>query len=216
MNEPWRPSGAAAPVARLIEELHRLPGIGPKSAQRLAYHILRSTQDEAHALAEAILEVKEKIKLCAVCQNTTDVDPCLTCTDEARDRSVICVVEEPLDILAIERTQAYRGLHHVLHGAISPMDGIGPEDLKIRELLERFRSDEVREVILATNPNLEGEATAMYLSRLIRPLGIKITRLARGLPAGGDLEYADDVTLTRALEGRQEFREEPGEYGERS
>ena len=156
MNEPWRPSGAAAPVARLIEELHRLPGIGPKSAQRLAYHILRSTTEEAQALADAIIEVKEKIKLCTVCQNTTDVEPCLTCSDDARDRSVICVVEEPLDILAIERTRGHRGLYHVLHGSISPMEGIGPEQLKIRELLERLRDGAVTEVIMATNPNLEG------------------------------------------------------------
>ena len=205
MNEPWRPSGAAAPVARLIEELHRLPGIGPKSAQRLAYHILRSTTEEAQALADAIIEVKEKIKLCTVCQNTTDVEPCLTCSDDARDRSVICVVEEPLDILAIERTRGHRGLYHVLHGSISPMEGIGPEQLKIRELLERLRDGAVTEVIMATNPNLEGEATTMYVSRLLQPLGIRVTRLARGLPMGGDLEYADDLTLARALENRQEL-----------
>jgi recombination protein RecR len=205
MNEPWRPSGAAAPVARLIEELHRLPGIGPKSAQRLAYHILRATREEAEALAEAIVEVKEKIKLCAVCQNMTDVEPCLTCSDETRDRSVICVVEEPLDILAIERTRGHRGLYHVLHGSISPMEGIGPEQLKIRELLERLRDGTVTEVILATNPNLEGEATAMYLGRFIQPLGVRVTRLALGLPMGGDLEYADDLTLARALENRQDL-----------
>jgi recombination protein RecR len=203
-------STLAAPLARLVEEFYKLPGIGPKSAQRLAYYLLRMPPSEAQALATAILEVKERVVFCSVCQNVTEVDPCRVCSDSTRDHTVICVVEEPLDILAIERTGAYKGLHHVLHGAISPMDGIGPEDLKIRELLERFRTDEVREVILATNPNLEGEATAMYLSRLIRPLGIKTTRLARGLPAGGDLEYADDVTLTRALEGRQEFQEEPG------
>jgi recombination protein RecR len=204
VNEPWHPSGAAAPVARLIEELHRLPGIGPKSAQRLAYHILRATQEEAQALANAILEVKEKIKLCSVCQNTTDVDPCLTCSDESRDRSIICVVEEPLDILAIERTRGHRGLYHVLHGSISPMEGVGPEQLKIRELLERLRDGTVTEVIMATNPNLEGEATTMYVSRLLQPLGVRVTRLARGLPMGGDLEYADDLTLARALESRQE------------
>jgi recombination protein RecR len=205
VNEPWRPTGAVAPVARLIEELHRLPGIGPKSAQRLAYHILRSTRDEAHALAEAILEVKEKITLCSVCQNTTDIDPCLTCTDDGRDRSIICVVEEPLDILAIERTRGHRGLYHVLHGSISPMEGIGPEQLKVRELLERLRDGTVTEVIMATNPNLEGEATTMYVSRLLQPLGVRVTRLARGLPMGGDLEYADDLTLARALENRQEL-----------
>ncbi|HEY4685468.1 MAG TPA: recombination mediator RecR [Dehalococcoidia bacterium] len=205
MNEPWRPAGAAAPVARLIEELHRLPGIGPKSAQRLAYHLLRAPKDEAQALAEAILEVKERIKLCSVCQNTTDVDPCLICVDQARDRSIVCVVEEPLDILAIERTRGFKGLYHVLHGSISPMEGVGPEQLKVRELLERLRDGSVREVIMATNPNLEGEATAMYVSQLLQPLGVRVTRLARGLPMGGDLEYADDLTLTRALENRQEF-----------
>ena len=203
MNEPS--VATAAPLARLIAEFYKLPGIGPKSAQRLAYHLLRMPPAEAQALAEAIVEVKEKVTLCSICQNVTEVDPCRVCSDEQRDRSVICVVEEPLDILAIERTQSYRGLHHVLHGVISPMDGIGPEDLKIAELLRRLRSGEIQEVILATNPNLEGEATSMYLTRLLRPLGVKVTRLARGLPVGGDLEYADDVTLTSALEGRQEM-----------
>ena len=205
MNEPIH--SLAAPVARLIEEFYKLPGIGPKSAQRLAYYLLRMPAAEAQALAAAILDVKEKVGFCSICQNVTDVDPCRICASEQRERSVICVVEEPLDILAIERTRAYRGLYHVLHGAISPMDGIGPEELKIKELLGRLRSEEVREVILATNPNLEGEATAMYLARLLRPLSLKVTRLARGLPAGGDLEYADDVTLTRALEGRHEMRD---------
>ncbi len=204
MNEPT--PATAAPLARLIEEFYKLPGIGPKSAQRLAYHLLRMPSAEAHALAAAILEVKEKVIFCSICQNVTEVDPCRICSDDRRDRSVICVVEEPLDILAIERSHSYRGLHHVLHGAISPMDGIGPEELKIAELLQRLRSGEVQEVILATNPNLEGEATAMYLNRLLRPLGLKVTRLARGLPVGGDLEYADDVTLARALEGRQEMQ----------
>ena len=203
MNEPT-PS-TAAPLARLIEEFHKLPGIGPKSAQRLAYFLLRMPAAEAQALAAAILDVKEKISFCSVCYNVTEVDPCRICASDQRDRSVICVVEEPLDILAVERTRAHAGLYHVLQGAISPMDGIGPEDLKIGELLERLRSGEVGEVILATNPNLEGEATAMYLGRLLRPLVARVTRLARGLPAGGDLEYADDVTLTRALEGRQEM-----------
>jgi recombination protein RecR len=205
VNEPWRPSGAAAPVARLIEELHRLPGIGPKSAQRLAYHILRASGQEAQALAEAILEVKEKITLCSVCQNTTDVEPCVICADAGRDRTIICVVEEPMDILAIERTRGHRGLYHVLHGSISPMEGVGPEQLKVRELLERLRDGTVTEVIMATNPNLEGEATSMYVSRLLQPLGVRVTRLARGLPMGGDLEYADDLTLARALENRQEL-----------
>jgi recombination protein RecR len=205
MNEPWHPTGAAAPVARLIEELHRLPGIGPKSAQRLAYHLLRATRAEAQALADAIVEVKDKITLCRTCQNTTDVDPCLVCSDEARDRTQICVVEEPLDILAMERTRGFKGMYHVLHGSISPMDGIGPEQLKVRELLERLRDGSVHEVIMATNPNLEGEATAMYVSRLLQPIGVRVTRLARGLPMGGDLEYADDLTLSRALENRQEL-----------
>ena len=205
MNEPWRPIGAAAPVARLIEELHRLPGVGPKSAQRLAYHLLRATRDEAQALAEAIIDVKERISLCSLCQNTTDVDPCILCADDDRDRSQICVVEEPLDILAIERTRGFRGLYHVLHGAISPMEGVGPEQLKLRELLDRLRDGSVTEVIMATNPNLEGEATSMYVGRLLQPLGLRVTRLARGLPVGGDLEYADDQTLARALENRQEL-----------
>ena len=202
MNE--QPTAAPAPVARLIEEFHKLPGVGPKSAQRLTYHLLRMPAAEARALAETILEVKELITFCSTCQNVTESDPCRICASDRRDRSMICVVEEPLDILALERSRSYGGLYHVLHGAISPMDGIGPEDLKIGELLTRLRSGEVTEVILATNPNLEGEATAMYLTRLLRPLGPKLTRLARGLPVGGDLEYADDVTLTRAMEGRQE------------
>jgi recombination protein RecR len=195
---------AAAPVARLIQEFHKLPGIGPKSAQRLTYYLLRVPQEEALALAQAILEVKEKIAFCSVCQNLTDTDPCLICDNPQRDRSQICVVEEALDILALERSGSYHGLYHVLHGVISPMDGVGPEDLKVEELLERLRGGDVSEVILATNPNLEGEATAMYLSRLLRPLGLRLTRLARGLPTGADLEYADDLTLARALEGRQE------------
>jgi recombination protein RecR len=196
---------AAAPVARLIEEFHKLPGVGPKSAQRLTYYLLRAPEEEARALAEAILEMKEKITFCSTCQNVTDRDPCVICANPERDSSVICVVEEPLDILALERTRSYNGLYHVLHGVISPMDGVGPEHLKVEELLERLKGGTVREVILATNPNLEGEATAMYLGRLLRPLGVRVTRLARGLPSGADLEYADDLTLTRALEGRQEM-----------
>jgi len=196
---------AAAPVVRLIEEFHKLPGVGPKSAQRLTYYLLRAPQDEARALAQAILEVKEKITFCSICQNVTDRDPCLICANSERDSSLLCVVEEPLDILALERTRSYNGLYHVLHGVISPMDGVGPEHLKVGELLERLKGSSVQEVILATNPNLEGEATAMYLDRLLRPLGVRVTRLARGLPSGADLEYADDLTLTRALEGRQEM-----------
>ena len=206
MHEPV--SSAAGPVVRLIEEFHKLPGIGPKGAQRLAYYLLRMPVGEARALAEVILEVKDKITFCSICQNVTDVDPCRICADDHRDRSVICAVEEPLDILALERTRTYKGLYHVLHGVISPMDGIGPEELKIRELLGRLRpggGSDIQEVILATNPSIEGDATAMYLSRLLQPLGLRVTRLARGLPVGGDLEYADDVTLSRALEGRQEI-----------
>jgi recombination protein RecR len=196
---------AAAPVARLIEEFHKLPGVGPKSAQRLTYYLLRAPEEEARALAQAILEMKEKITFCSTCQNVTDREPCAICANPERDSSLICVVEEPLDILALERTRSYNGLYHVLHGVISPMDGVGPEHLKVEELLERLKGGTVQEVILATNPNLEGEATAMYLTRLLRPLGVRVTRLARGLPSGADLEYADDLTLTRALEGRQEM-----------
>lgn len=194
----------AQPVARLIEQLNKLPGVGLKSAQRMTYHLLRVPVEEAKALAEAIIDVKEKIALCSMCFNITDTDPCLICRDESRERNRICIVEDPLDILPLERTRKYRGVYHVLHGVISPGDGVGPDDLKIKELLGRLGGN-VTEVILATNPNVEGEATAMYLQRLIAPLGIKITRLARGLPYGADLEYADDATLSRALEGRQEF-----------
>ena len=196
---------AAEPVSRLIEEFHKLPGIGPKSAARLAYHLLRMPEAEARSLAEAIVDVKQKIVLCSCCQNLTDAEPCAICRTPERDQKVICVVEEPLDILALERTGQFNGLYHVLHGVISPMDGIGPDDLKIAELLTRLKDGEVEEIILATNPNLEGEATAMYLQRLISPLGVMVTSLARGLPVGGDLEYADEVTLGRALEGRREL-----------
>lgn len=195
----------AEPIARLIEELNKLPGIGPKSAQRLTYYLLRAPAEEAQALAEAITAVKEKLTLCSICLNITDSDPCTICRDEERDHTKICVVEEPIDILPLERTKKYKGLYHVLHGVIAPTDGISPEDLKIKEFLSRLNNGLVTEVILATNPNLEGEATAMYLQRLIAPLDIRVTRLARGLPYGGDLEYADDVTLSRALEGRQEM-----------
>lgn len=195
----------AEPVARLIEELNKLPGIGPKSAQRLTFYLLRAPAQQVESLAEAIKALKERLQLCSICLNITDTDPCTICRDPERDRTQICVVEEPIDILPLERTKKYRGLYHVLHGVISPSEGIGPEELKVKELLSRLQSTQVTEVILATNPNLEGEATAMYLQRLIAPLGIKVTRLARGLPYGGDLEYADDVTLSRALEGRQEM-----------
>ncbi len=202
MNEHL--GAAPAPVAKLVEEFHKLPGIGPKSAQRLTYHLLRVPHDDAVALAQAIIELKERTVLCSVCQNVTESDPCGICRDGARDRTAVCVVEEPLDILAVERTRGFHGLYHVLHGVISPMDGIGPEDLKVNELLTRVRGGVVTEVIMATNPNLEGEATAMYISRLLTPLGIRVTRLARGLPMGSDLEYADDVTLSRAIENRQD------------
>ena len=195
----------AQPVSRLIDEFHKLPGIGPKTAQRLTYHLIRMPEEEARSLAEAILAIKDKIILCSTCQNITDQDPCVFCRGSKRDRSKICVVAEPLDILPLERTGGYKGLYHVLHGVISPADGIGPDELKMRELLDRLKEGEIKEVILATNPNLEGEATAMYLQKIISPLGIKVTRLARGLPFGADLEYADEVTLTRALENRQEI-----------
>ena len=195
----------ALPMARLIEELHKLPGIGPKNAQRLAYFLLHAPEEQARDLAEAIVAVKEKIVFCSICQNITEAAPCPICRDDERDHTKICVVEKPMDILPLERTRGYNGLYHVLHGVISPMEGVGPENLRIGELLARLQGESVREVILATNPNLEGEATAMYLQRLIVPLGIKVTRLARGLPFGSDLEYADEVTLTRALEGRQEM-----------
>lgn len=192
-------------VERLIEELNRLPGIGPKTASRLTFYLLRSPQEQVQALAEAIGELKEQVVSCSVCFNIAETDPCPICNDAQRDRSVICVVEEPLDVLAIERTREYDGLYHVLHGAISPMEGIGPEDLKIAELVQRLRGRPAEEIILATNPNLEGESTAMYVSRQLAPLGVRVTRLAHGLPMGGDLEYADEVTLTRALEGRREM-----------
>lgn len=195
----------ADPIARLIEELSRLPGIGPKTAQRLTFYLLRAPAQQARALAEAIRELKERTFICPICFNITSESPCPICRDERRDRTTLCVVERPLDILAIEKTREYRGLYHVLHGAISPLDGIGPEDLKIEELLRRLEDRKVQEVILATNPNLEGDATAMYIQRQIAPLGIRVTRLARGLPMGGDLEYADEVTLTRAMEGRREM-----------
>ena len=196
---------ASEPIARLIEEFNKLPGIGPKSAQRVTYYLLRAPAAEVEALADAIRNLKDKLALCSFCFNITDADPCATCRDEERDHTKICIVEEPIDILPLERTRKYKGLYHVLHGVIAPTDGTGPDDLKIKELLSRLNTNQVNEVILATNPNLEGEATAMYLQRLIAPLGIRVTRLARGLPYGGDLEYADDVTLSRALEGRQDM-----------
>jgi len=195
----------AAPLERLIERLRALPGVGQKSAQRLAFHILRSPDTEVRALAAAIVEVKERIRLCGVCFNITDVDPCLVCADASRDRAAICVVEEPHNVVAIDRSGGFRGLYHVLHGSLSPLKGIGPDDLKIPALLERLRDGTVKEIILATNPNVEGEATAVYLSRLLKPLGLKVTRIALGLPVGSELEYADEVTVGKALEGRREL-----------
>lgn len=196
---------AAGAVDRLIQELNRLPGVGPKSAQRLAYHLLRASDEQTKMLADAILSVKQKTKLCSTCFNITDTDPCPICRNPQRTRSQVCIVEQPQDILALEHTKSYNGLYHVLHGAISPTEGIGTGDIRINELMERLKGSSVTEIILATNPTLEGEQTAMYLNKLIPPLGIKVTRLARGLPFGTELEYADDVTLTRAIEGRQEF-----------
>lgn len=195
----------APPLARLIEELSKLPTIGPKTAQRLAFHMLAMSPADAEALAAAILEAKSRIRNCSVCGNITESDPCGICTHPQRDQSVICVVEDARDIAAMERTREFRGLYHVLQGAISPLDGIGPDDLRIAELLQRVAAGEVREVIVATNPRVEGEATALYLSKVLRPLGVRVTRIAHGLPVGGDLEYADEVTLARALEGRRDL-----------
>ena len=195
-----------APLEKLQEQFERLPGIGKKTAGRLAYYILSRGDAEAKAFADAILEAKEKIHYCKCCQNLTDLELCPVCTDADRDKSSICVVEDPRDVMAFERTREYNGLYHVLHGVISPMDGIGPDNLHIKELMARLASDEVKEVIMATNPTVEGEATASYISRLIRPMGIKVSRLAYGIPVGGDLEYADEITLSRALEGRNEIK----------
>jgi recombination protein RecR len=192
-------------ISRLAQELNKLPGVGPKSAQRMAFFLLRSPQEQSERLAEAILNLKRQIKLCSVCYNLTDSDPCTFCRNEARDHSLICVVEQPQDIIAIEHTGVYKGLYHVLHGAISPTEGIGANDVRIRELTLRLSNGAVREIILATNTNLEGEQTALYLHQLLTPMGIKVTRLARGLPFGTELEYADDATLTRAFEGRTEL-----------
>lgn len=196
--------GLAKPVARLVEELSRLPGIGPKTASRLTFYLLRAPKEQVKALSQAIGELRERIVTCEICYNITEASPCPICRDEARDRSLLCVVEEPLDVIAIERTQ-YTGVYHVLGGVISPVEGIGPENLKIAQLLRRLESEPVEEVILATNPSLEGESTAIYIRRLLSSSPIKVTRIAHGLPVGGDLEYADQVTLTRALEGRREM-----------
>lgn len=193
------------PLEILVEQFAKLPGIGRKSAQRLAFHVLNSSEADANKFAEAIINAKKLVKYCNVCQNITDSEVCSICNNPKRDSSVICVTESPKDVISIEKTNEYHGLYHVLHGAISPMDDIGPNDIKIAELLKRLESDEVKEVIMATNPTIEGEATAMYIARLIKPLGIKVTRIAHGIPVGGDLEYADEVTLTKAMEGRREM-----------
>ena len=196
---------AAPSLARLVQELNKLPGIGPKSAQRLAYYIIRLPEDEAYSLADAVSAVKQSIIFCQQCQNLSDTSPCPICVDPRRDRQVLCVVEEPLDVLALERTRCYRGLYHVLHGVISPINGIGPDQLKLVELLSRLTDNEVSELVIATNATLEGEATAMYIRRRLPRDDIKVTHLARGLPVGGSLEYTDEMTLSRAFQGRQEL-----------
>jgi len=197
------PTALARPLARLIDELSKLPGVGPKTAQRLAYHILRTNSADAEALAAAVRSVKTDLRYCSVCFNIAESDPCQLCGSDERDQRVVCVVEEPLDVLAVERTGQFRGVYHVLHGAISPVNGVRPDDLRIAELAARVRMGGIDEVILATNPNLEGEATAMYVAQLLSGTPARVTRLARGLPMGGDLEYADEVTVSRALEGRR-------------
>lgn len=195
----------AKPLNKLINELSKLPGIGGKTAQRLAFHILSMDDKDALALSDAIRTAKSSMRYCSVCGNLTDEDPCAICSDESRDISTICVVENSKDVIAMEKIREYRGYYHVLHGAISPMDGIGPEDINLKSLIERLRDERIKEVIIATNPNIEGEATAMYIARLIKPSGIRVSRIAHGIPVGGDLEYADEVTLLKAVEGRHEL-----------
>jgi recombination protein RecR len=193
------------PLSKLVEQLQRLPGIGAKSAQRLAFHVLKTPREEIDRLADAMRDVKERVTYCTICSNITDVDPCFYCTDSGRDPRIICVVEEPENVTAVEKTRDFKGLYHVLMGALSPLHGVGPDDLKIRPLLTRVGAGTVEEVILATNPNVEGEATAIYLARLLKPLGVRVTRIAMGVPVGSDLEYADEVTMQRAMEGRREI-----------
>lgn len=192
------------PLQRLIEQFQKLPSIGAKSAQRLAFHILRNPREEADRLCEAIRDVKERVTYCSVCNNITDIDPCLFCTDDTRDRKVICVVEEPQNVAAVEKTRGFRGVYHVLMGALSPLQGVGPDELRIKGLLSRVANGGVEEVVLATNPNVEGEATALYLARLLKPLGVRVTRIATGIPVGSDIEYADEITMSKAMEGRRE------------
>lgn len=194
-----------APLAKLIGELRSLPGIGPKTAARLAYHILEMDKKKAISIANAIVEAKEQIHYCSVCYNLTDCDPCRICSSGERDRALLCVVEEPQDVAAMERTRSFNGLYHVLHGALSPLEGVGPDQIKVKELLARLNAGTIQEVIMATNSNVEGEATAMYIARLLKPLQIKVTRIAHGLPVGGDLEYADEITLSKAIENRREL-----------
>ena len=195
----------AEPLARLIDELKRLPGIGQKSAQRIAFHLERAPREEAERLATAIVDAKDKIRLCSVCNNLTESDPCAYCSDSGRDPSVVCVVETPYNAIAIEKTREFHGQYHVLHGALSPLQGIGPDQLKLKSLFERLKSGKIRELIIATNPNVDGEATAVYLSKLIKPLGVKVTRIAMGIPVGSELEFADEVTMLKAIEGRREI-----------
>jgi len=193
------------PLTRLVEQLQRLPGIGAKGAQRLAFHVLRNPREDAERLCEAIRDVKERVTYCSVCNNITDSDPCVYCTGPTRDARIICVVEEPQNVTVVEKTQGFKGLYHVLMGTLSPLQGVGPDDIKIKGLLSRVAGGTVEEVILATNPTVEGEATALYLARLLKPLGVRVTRIAMGIPVGSDLEYADEVTMTRAMEGRRDF-----------
>ena len=193
------------PISRLIEEFSKLPGVGRKTAQRLAFHVINMNTNDVESLSKAIIDAKREIKYCSICCNITDTDPCSMCSNKNRDSSVICVVEDPRDVAAMERTREFKGKYHVLNGVISPMDGIGPDMIKIKELIVRLGSEDVKELIMATNPTIEGEATAMYIARLVKPMGIKVTRIAHGLPVGGDLEYADEVTITKALEGRREI-----------
>lgn len=196
------------PILRLIDELGKLPGIGPKTAQRLAFHILKAPRADVLNLAETLIEARDKIRRCSICSNFTDEDPCAICSDPGRNRGMICVVEDPKDVMAMERTGEYNGIYHVLGGAISPMEGVGPEDLRLKELVDRVKNQGIEEVIVATNPDVEGEATAMYIARILSPFGVKVTRLARGVPVGGDLEYTDEATLARALLGRRRIDEQ--------
>jgi recombination protein RecR len=195
----------AEPLARLIDELKRLPGIGQKSAQRIAFHLERAPREDVERLATAVLDAKDKIRLCSICNNLTEQDPCEYCTDSRRDQEILCVVETPYNVIGVEKTREFRGLYHVLHGALSPLQGIGPDQLKLKNLFERLKNGKIKEIIVATNPNVEGEATAIYLSKLIKPLGIKVTRIAMGIPVGSELEFADEVTMLKAIEGRREI-----------